>query len=294
MKKALFVVGICSILISACSQRPMKLTEGNYTVSPIVIKDNSSDALKFLNSQGAYTVRDLTKAEFASLQKDVAEYSKTHQLYEANSDSGIAYAVGSTAVGTGLGLSLGYASKLSLIGMLSGIGGASYEGENYPFAWDYSSSHFLMRKGGDIDLDVVKQTMDTVVEQYAALMPDIYKATITRSSEVVKVEGKFIPATDIAYTKNIGFKKNDGSGRSGSASIFVQCPIDGEPVHRFCKASFNIRSVNDRYLLNNAMREEFIRKLGPEYALYIPPNTGYKNVPAILYGNGLIEYLVEK
>ncbi len=47
MNKALFVVGICSILISACSQRPMKLTEGNYTVSPIVIKDNSSDALGF-------------------------------------------------------------------------------------------------------------------------------------------------------------------------------------------------------------------------------------------------------
>lgn len=294
MNKALFVVAISAVLISACSQRPMKLTEGNYAVSPIVIKENSSDALKFLNSQGAYTVRDLTKGEFASVQKDVVEYSKTHQLYETDSDSGVAFAVGSAAVGTGLGLSLGYASKLSLVGMLSGIGGAGYEGENYPFAWDYSSSHFLMRKDGDVDLNVVKEAMDTVVEQHAALMPDIYKVTITRSSEVVKVDGKYIPATDVGYTKNIGFKRNDGTGRSGSASIFVQCPIDADQDRRFCKASFNIRSVNDRYLLNNAMREEFIRKLGPEYAVYIPPNTGYKNVPAVLYGSGVIEYLVEK
>lgn len=41
-----------------------------------------------------------------------------------------------------------------------------------------------MRKEGSIGPDVMKATMDAVVAQYAALMPDIYKVTIAEFSEV--------------------------------------------------------------------------------------------------------------
>jgi len=50
---------------------------------------------------------------------------------------------------------------------------------------DYYSGHFLMRKEGSTGPDVMKATMDAVVAQYAALMPDIYKVTSAEFSEVI-------------------------------------------------------------------------------------------------------------
>ena len=282
------------LLISACSQYPMRLTQQNYSEKPIIIKENSSDALKLLSAQGAYTARDLTKDEFEDVEDDVEEYKKINQIFETSSDSGIAYAVGSTAIGTSLGLSLDFAGGLGLAGLLSNLGSAGYEGENYSFAWDYSSKHFLMNKNGKIDIELLKATTESVVGDYSALMPDIYKVVITESPGLEKREYKWIPKTDVSYGRFIKFNRNDNSGRKGTVSITFQCPVKGELAGGFCTASFAIRSVNDRYTLANAMREDFMRRLGPDYAVYIPPNTAYKNVPSVLHGDGKIEYLVEK
>lgn len=282
------------VLISGCSQRPMKLTQVNHSATPILIKGNSSDALKLLHEQGAYTVRDLTKEEFEGVQDDVIEYMRTNEVLESQSGTGVGYAAGSTVVGTGLGLSFEYASGVALLGMLSKIGSAGYEGENYPFAWDYSSKHFLMRKHGDVDIDLLGNTAELVVNKYAAQMTDLYKTTITESKGLVKSDSKWIPETDVSYTGITNFSRSDRARVGGAVLVRFQCPIKGKKAGQFCTASFSIRSANDRYPLANSMREEFMRILGEDYAVYIPPNTAYKNVPSILHGSGKIEYLVEK
>lgn len=61
MRISPFIVAAMAIVLS---QHPMRLTQVNHSVSPIVIKDSSSNTLKLLSEQGAYTVRDLTKEEF--------------------------------------------------------------------------------------------------------------------------------------------------------------------------------------------------------------------------------------
>lgn len=282
------------VLISGCSQRPMKLTQVNHSVTPILIKENSSGALKLLHEQGAYTVRDLTKEEFEAVQDDVIEYMRTNEVFESQSGTGVGYAAGSTAVGTGLGLSFEYASGVALLGVLSKIGSAGYEGENYPFAWDYSSKHFLIRKHGDVDIDLLGNTAELVVNKYAAQMTDLYKTTITESKGLVKSDSKWIPETDVSYTAITNFSRSDRARVGGAVLVRFQCPIKGEKTGQFCTATFSIRSSNDRYPLANSMREEFMRTLGEDYAVYIPPNTAYKNVPSILHGSGKIEYLVEK
>ena len=290
-----FIVAVMGVtLIAGCSQKPMRLTQLNNSVSPIVIKENSSDPLRLLYEQGAYTVRDLTKDEFEDVQDDVTEYMKTNQMFESKSDSGLGYAAGSTAVGTGLGLSLEYASGVALLGMLSKIGSAGYEGENYPFAWDYSSKHFLMKKHGDVDIELLGKAAEAVVNKYADQMTDLYKTTVTESKGLVKSDSKWIPETDVSYSAITNFSRSDRARVRGAVLVRFQCPVKGEKAGQFCTANFSIRSVNDRYPLANAMREEFMRTIGDEYAVYIPPNTAYKNVPSVLHGSGRIEYLVEK
>lgn len=97
----------------------------------------------------------------------MTEYMKTNQMFKSKSDTGIGYTAGSTAVGTGFGLSLEYANGVALLGMLSKTGSAGYEGENYPFDWDYNSKHFLIKKDEDIDIDLLRKTAETVVNKYA-------------------------------------------------------------------------------------------------------------------------------
>lgn len=291
---SLLSVAASVTLIAGCSQRPMLLTNSVSAEKPIVIKEKSSDALRFLHDQGVYTVRDLTKDEFEGVEDDVAEYMKANQVFNSSSDGGVGYSASSVAVGTGLGLSINFASSLSVIGMLSNAGNGGYEGRNYPFAWDFHSSHFLMKKNGSIDIDLLGDTAEKVVNKYAEKMTGLYKTTITKSRGLNKSESKWIPDTDVSYSAVTNFKRSDRARVRGAVVVRFQCPVKGENAGQFCKASFSIRSVNDRYPLANAMREEFMRTLGGDYAVYIPPNTAYYNVPAVLHGDGKVEFLVER
>ena len=287
-KKIVAFMLIAATLAGCASSRPMRLTEGNYKKVPIVVTESSSDGLRLLMRSGVVTVRDMTKKEFSEHDDDVAKYNEMRSIRPKSID-GAGYHATVGAVGMAAGLTFKYASGLALIGMFS----SAPDDLNYPFSWDYHSDNFLVSTSSSLDAGEVRAAAVQTLEEFSSVISSEYGVSPTGEVSVFPIEfsGKRVESvfpSDYDF-ENVSqrFHTNE---KKVSAVILYGCQNTGLN----CRLSFRIRLNNGIVGLTNAVRERFMEILGSSYALYIAPNSLLFNLPSVLYGDGRLEYLVEK
>lgn len=288
MHKIMALMLVAATMAGCASSRPIRLTEGNYKGVPIVVVESSSDGLRLLRDSGAVTVRDMTKEEFSDHESDVAKYNELRSA-RPKPLSGDAYHASVGAVGLAVGLTFKYASGLALVGMLS----SDSEGRNYSFSGDYHSQGFLMSASSEVSQDRVRHAAMQVLAEFAPVISGEYGVTPLGEVSTDKID---FPKGRIesVFPSGYGFErvsvKFSSDKKRASAVIVFGCHDAGSN----CRITFNVRMNNEIMGLTNPMRERFMEILGDSYALYIAPNSSLFNLPSVLYGDGRLEYLVEK
>lgn len=288
MHKIVAFMLIAATLAGCASSRPMRLTEGNYKGVPIVVAESSSDGLRLLRDGGAVTVRDMTKEEFSEYEADVAKYNEMRSA-RPKPLSGAAYHATVGAVGMAAGLTFKYASGLALVGMLS----SDSEGRNYSFSGDYHSQGLLVSTSSGVSQDQVRRAAMQVLSEFAPVISGEYGVSLLGDVSADKIEftkGRVESVFPSGYEFERASVKFSSNSKRASAVIVFGCQDTG----RNCRITFNVRLNNEIMGLTNPMRERFMEILGGSYALYIAPNSSLFNLPSVLYGDGRLEYLVEK
>ncbi|MCA6065388.1 hypothetical protein [Thalassolituus marinus] len=288
MLKIVAFMLITATLAGCASSRPMRLTEGNYKEVPIVVMENSSGGLRLLMENGVVTVRDMTKKEFSEYEGDAAKYNEARSV-RPKSISGAGYHATVGAAGIAAGLTFKYASGLALLGMLSD----DPEDLNYPFSWDYHSDNFLVSTSSSLNADEVRAAAIQTLDEFSSVITDEYGVSPAGAVSVFPLEfpgGRVESVFPSDYTFENVSQSFHSDGKKVSAVILYGCQNNGLN----CRLSFRIRLNNGIVGLTNPMRERFMEILGGSYALYIAPNSALFNLPSVLYGDGRLEYLVEK
>lgn len=266
---------ICVALLSlfGCASAP-KVGEKNKLSTPIIVKENSSDALRTAEGAGLLGVRDLTKDEFTKYSEDVTKLDAMSGR-SANDLTGVAVTSG---VGLAAGLSLGDLTGIGLLGALARDGRV----DNYDFASDFDSRFQFAWDGSS---EEILEVLDVSVDRFVRDVEAAYGVTSEWSgkSDIRNKDG-------VTIISNGGRTKVVVEGKlvSLSTGAALLCPDVGQ----VCEGYFAFRVLGKMNPLVSRFTEIVSEEAGSA-VLYLPPNREIYQLPAILK-NGKMSYLVEK
>lgn len=284
---------LCSVVfITACSTTP-RVGDVSDVDYPIEIKPSSSQALAELKATGITGVRDLTSEEFSEIKADYDKFIKLNGETRGDSNSST-YALSSTAVGTGLSLSLGYASGLALLGSLA----ADDRPRNYGFADDYRSETLIYSPmGSDELLKFLAKGMPAAMGQFEEKM---------KHSMLIKKPRK--PSHSLGRADDKGNKrKKDFYGYVGITSaskgsvkgsrltqyiLYIYC--DKASSNAVCEVSSKVKVGTSERPFVSLMIKELANILPEQSLIYMSPRRDIYQLPSIYKANGEYLLLVEK
>lgn len=277
---------LCSVIfISACSTTPRvgDISGADY---PIEIKPSSSEALKQLKKVGITGVRDLSVEEFNEIKKDYDQFLSLNQESRGASNS-TTYALASTAVGSGVGLSLGYAGGLALLGKLA----ADERPRNYNFADDYKSESLIYSPMGS------EEFMEYLVKKIPVAMSRFEQKM--KSSYSIKTPKKPYHASGVVEDKNYytyagitSVPKGSVKGSTLTQYVFtIYCKKAA--FNSVCEVESKVKIGTNERPFVSLMIKELANSLPKNSLLYMNPRKDIYQLPSIYKAGGEHMLLVE-
>ena len=288
------------LVITGCSMTP-RVGDKSGADYPIALKANSSPALTALSKTPIKGVRDLSIDEFEDESVTVKEFEELNEQVESGPISSGAYAVGSAAVGTSLGLAFEYASGMAVLGYLA----SDDRAENYEFSDDFNSEGYIYSSKGSEELfDDLVSTIPDAMLSFNEKVDAILNVGIDKEiwSHSVKAGTPFKGAGDSTYRNStesiyeaIGIVSNAINGKRVSTEFYVSLHCESNlKIDAVCAIKTRFRIDKNPHPLISLLVKE-IAKVMPEGSLmYLPPRKDLNRIPMVYKTDGEPMYLVEK
>src|SRR5690554_2243428 len=303
MKKLILITALLSLV--GCAATPPKASVIVNNDSDIIISNNSSEALKELNSLGFKGVRDLTSSEFNRNKKDADLFEKSTGSKEGFNR--LAYEAGGVGLGLAAGLSMGTVLGYGALTALT----ADDRPENYSFAWDFDGRIMVASKSGQVDSEKLHSAIISVMESLYEIYPDMfseetdltiqqsadgleqqYKREVYNKKNKIKLEQEPVAFQRVSKRGTLNgkvVKPYTATTQSFCSDNLKECEIVVN-VYNFSKGQSGMRLPQSNLILRLISA-----KLNEEHLLYLPLNKALYRLPMIVRGGtGEIEYLVEK
>lgn len=268
------------LTISGCASSP-KVGDKNNPDYPIVISESSSVALRDLSALGLNGFRDLSISEFEANADDIDKHG---QIINPQFGNG-SYAVATATVGAAAGVALDFVSGAALIGFL----GRDDKVRNYEFSRDLPSEYVIATKDGTPLHEYLKNHYQiaadktiSYVEQFVGKKP----GKISQGEIINKENGSMI--YKLFFTRSGVIDK---VYRNGLFFVSVDC---NSPKASICKLAIHMKVGSKRSSAEPFYVDALAKAVDENLLIYLPPNKEIYQLPAVIYGGGRVEYLVEK
>ena len=266
-----FILVVLVALIAGCASAP-KVGQKSKASYPIVVGEKSSKALRDLHSVGVVGVRDLNAKELRRYQNDQEKFGAA-----SRSRTGInagAYSATTSAAAVAGGMALG---SVTGVGLLSAML-ADERPDNYRFALDFSDRYYIASLSG-VDVNLLNSAIRSAVQDVTNFFAQSYSLSST--------------ARD--FTRDLSFSMHwlEPNRDRYSIGLEVEPTCASGSINCVFRSFSHLRKGGVRSPIEAALLVDFMSKLPESYFLYIPPNRSIYQLPAVIYGGGRVEYLVE-
>lgn len=289
----LLIIAI-SIFIAGCSSAAKKLDPSWSRVNyPIVAKVNSSSALLALSETTIKGVRDLSVDEFEDESVTVKDFEELNSQVDSPMTPE-AYAIGSTVVGTSLGLAFKYASGVAVLGYLA----SSDKPENYGFVSEFNEKGYIYSPAGS----------DNLFESLVEVIPDAMKSFNQKVDSILKIgleddiwsfkktakEAELKDGSELNRFVALGSVGNVIDNKKIVSQFRVSLSCQPYLVQRvLCTLDARFTIDKKEHPLVSLLVKEIAQVMPEGSLMYLPPRKDLNRIPMVYKTDGEPMYLVE-